>query len=110
MPYFDRFDICAAYNRLERDYNIGGMLQERPTCRRRGQSVGVQLARMQYREFTAHEPTENEEEIYNAAARRFKLPQTCHRCTTRQTDPSGIGYASHLCEKCATDALNMNGN
>lgn len=43
---FDRFDICGAYLALENDWNMGGILQGRPSCIRRRESVGVQLSRM----------------------------------------------------------------
>jgi hypothetical protein len=46
---FDRFEICAAYHALEYDWNEGGWVRERPSCQRRLESIGVQLARMQYR-------------------------------------------------------------
>ncbi len=44
----DRFAICQAFAQLEADYNIGGMLQERPSNQRRRESIGVQLHRMGY--------------------------------------------------------------
>lgn len=81
MPYFDRFDICAAYALLEYQYNIGGILIDRPSCRRRnkgnGESVCAQLHRMNYDPFypafLADDLSENAREIYNAAAVRFGL-------------------------------------
>lgn len=79
MPYFDRFDICGAYLALENDYNVGGWLCERPSNRRRGESVGVQLHRMQFRpaqdSCCAFEylKNDNQREIYCAALRRFGL-------------------------------------
>lgn len=42
------FDICQAYMQLESDYNVGGWLRERPSNQRRKESIGCQLARMQY--------------------------------------------------------------
>ena len=48
MPYFDRFDICAAHLATETDYHVSGWLQERPSNRRRRESTGVQLRRMGY--------------------------------------------------------------
>lgn len=76
MPYFDRFDICDAYARLEMDYNSGGVLWERPTCRRKRESVGWQLARMGYRPgpLALDNLEENAQEIYNEAVRRLGLP------------------------------------
>lgn len=49
MPYFDRFDICEAYYALENDYNVSGVLQERPSNQRRNMSTDFQLHRMGYR-------------------------------------------------------------
>jgi hypothetical protein len=78
MPYFDRFDICAAYYQLEMDYNVSGILRERPSCRRRnasrGESIAVQLNRLGFRPgYGGNAMTENAQEIYNAAAQRFGL-------------------------------------
>lgn len=42
------FDLCQAHAQLESDYNVGGILWERPSNRRRNASTGVQLHRMQY--------------------------------------------------------------
>jgi hypothetical protein len=42
-----------------------------------------------------------------AAAKKFgPVAKLCQRCQWRKTDPNGIGYAVHLCEKCATDRVN----
>ena len=49
MPYFDRFDICAAHLAIETHYHVSGWLQERPSNRRRRESTDVQLHRMGYR-------------------------------------------------------------
>lgn len=49
MPYFDRFDICAAHLAIEIHYNRGGWLYERPSNRRRMEATHVQLHRMGYR-------------------------------------------------------------
>lgn len=82
MPYFDRFDICAAYALLEHDYNIGGILRERPSCNRRnkgrGESVGYQLSRIGYNrdlipDITSLGGSENAWEIYNAFETRHGL-------------------------------------
>ena len=43
------FDICQAHAQLESDYNVGGWIHERPSNRRRMESTGCQLARLQYR-------------------------------------------------------------
>ena len=53
LPYMDSevsvFAVCQAHQQLEADYNVGGILRERPSNRRRNESTGVQLARMDYR-------------------------------------------------------------
>lgn len=52
LPYMDDavsvFDICQAHAQLESDYNVGGILRERPSNQRRNASTGVQLHRMQF--------------------------------------------------------------
>ena len=42
------FDICQAHAQLESDYNVGGIVRERPSNARRNASTGVQLHRMEY--------------------------------------------------------------
>ena len=53
LPHMDSevsvFDVCQAHQQLEADYNVGGILQERPSNQRRNASTGVQLLRMRYR-------------------------------------------------------------
>ena len=53
LPYMDSevsvFAVCQAHQQLEADYNVGGILRERPSNKRRNESTGVQLARMDYR-------------------------------------------------------------
>ena len=46
---FDRYMVCLAYQALENDWNVGGWLRERPSNRRRRESIGVQLARIGFR-------------------------------------------------------------
>lgn len=52
LPHMDSpvsiFDICQAHQQLESDYNVGGLLRERPSNQRRNESTGCQLARMGY--------------------------------------------------------------
>lgn len=52
LPYMDSevsvFAVCQAHQQLEADYNVGGILRERPSNKRRNESTGVQLARMGY--------------------------------------------------------------
>lgn len=79
MPYFDRFDICEAYYALENDYNVSGVLQERPSNQRRRMSVGYQLHRMGFKPsmfFNGYESlSENGKEIYDNAVERWGLPR-----------------------------------
>ena len=53
LPHMDSevsvFAVCQAHQQLEADYNVEGVLRERPSNRRRNESTGVQLARMDYR-------------------------------------------------------------
>ena len=53
LPHMDSevsvFAVCQAHQQLEADYNVGGILRERPSNRRRNESTGTQLARMDYR-------------------------------------------------------------
>jgi hypothetical protein len=76
-PSFDRFDICEAYAQLEADYNMGGLLQERPSNQRRRESCGVQLARMQYKRSPLSRDlasmSDNARAIYWQAVRRLHL-------------------------------------
>lgn len=83
----DRFAICQAYAQLEADYNVNGWLHERPSNRRRRESLGCQLARMGYRNHFGHieisgpdefiEPIPFDDDIrqvYMAAVLRLNLP------------------------------------
>jgi hypothetical protein len=77
MAYFDRFDICEAYECLENDYNVGGWLRERPSNQRRREACSVQLHRMQFRarpSLSSDTLTENGREIYDEAVQRLHLP------------------------------------
>ena len=53
LPHMDSevsvFAVCQAHQQLEADYNVGGILRERPSNKRRNESTGVQLARIDYR-------------------------------------------------------------
>jgi len=42
------FDICQAHAQLEWDYNVGGIVRERPSNARRNESTGCQLSRLAY--------------------------------------------------------------
>jgi hypothetical protein len=55
MNYFDPhgesisvFDVCHAYQLLEANYSHGGWLRERPSNKRRMESIGCQLGRLGY--------------------------------------------------------------
>ena len=82
----NRFSICQAYAQLEADYNVGGVLRERPRTQRRRESIGVQLSRMGYSSqyywvAIEAEPGEADDrgaeevrEIYMRAVLRLNLP------------------------------------
>ena len=88
LPYMDSevsvFAVCQAHQQLEADYNVGGILRERPSNRRRNESTGVQLARMDYRTgfwVDIENPEENEgpddeavRDIYILNVLNWKLP------------------------------------
>lgn len=75
MPYFDRFDICAAHNLVEVDWHSGGWLHERPSNKRRREATHVQLARLHYKpatsEWSFEGLSENAQEIYRELCRRY---------------------------------------
>lgn len=52
LPHMDSpvsvFSLAMAHAMLEADYNVGGILWERPSNRRRNASTGVQLSRMKF--------------------------------------------------------------
>ena len=75
LPHMDSevsvFAVCQAHQQLEADYNVGGILRERPSNRRRNESTGVQLARMDYRTgfWVDIENPEDDEDPDNEAVR-----------------------------------------
>ncbi len=74
---FDRYDICEAHYILEVDYNVNGVLLERPSNSRRRMSTEWQLHRMGFRPRPSLEYqtlSENGQAIYNAAVSRYHLP------------------------------------
>lgn len=74
---FNRFSICDAHCVLEWDYNVGGILQERPSNQRRNASTGVQLARMRYRpamDLSYDTLDDDAKEIYLTNVLRWNLP------------------------------------
>lgn len=78
MAYFDRFDICEAHYALENDYNVSGILQERPSNRRRFMSTDYQLYRMGFkagRMFDGFRSlSDNGKDIYMELVERWSLP------------------------------------
>ena len=66
LPYMEPkvsvFAVCQAHQQLEADYNVGGILRERPSNKRRNESTGVQLARMGYLSSSWWVDIENPEE------------------------------------------------
>ena len=69
LPYMEPkvsvFAVCQAHQQLEADYNVGGILRERPSNKRRNESTGVQLARMGYLSSSWWVDIENLEEDEN---------------------------------------------
>ena len=69
LPHMDSevsvFAVCQAHQQLEADYNVGGILRERPSNKRRNESTGVQLARMGYLSSSWWVDIENLEEDEN---------------------------------------------
>lgn len=79
MAEFNRFDICEAYMQLESDYNVGGLLRERPSNQRRMESIGVQLSRIGYSPGMSmgggyYDLTDNGKEIYLCNVLKWGLP------------------------------------
>ena len=89
LPYMDSevsiFAICQAHQQLEYDYNIGGILRERPSNQRRNMSTGCQLHRMDFSSghwwVDIESPDEEEDpddkdvrEIYLLNVLNWKLP------------------------------------
>lgn len=77
MATWDRFDIAEAHCLLEWDYNVGGILQERPSNQRRRESTGVQLARMKFcppMGLSFDTLSDNGREIYLERVLKWKLP------------------------------------
>jgi hypothetical protein len=78
MAFFDRYDICEAHYLLESDYNVGGILKERPSNERRMMSSGFQLSRMGFTPspfLTFDTLSENGMIIYNELVQRYQLPE-----------------------------------
>lgn len=75
-PVFDRFDICAAHRQMEADYNVGGVLHERESNKRRNMSTGYQLDRMHYRPSPLGDMTPNAWAIYRTLQTRYGFTST----------------------------------
>ena len=85
----NRFSICQAYAQLEAEYNVVGVLRERPSNQRRRESIGVQLSRIGFSNHydwidieaeyndgdDGHDDYDDEvREIYMRAVLRLNLP------------------------------------
>ena len=83
----DRFAICQAFAQLESDYNVNGLLRERPSNQRRRESIGCQLSRIGYsspfgwvaieaeRESDCEDPADDEvREVYMRHVLAWGLP------------------------------------
>jgi hypothetical protein len=81
----DGFAICQAFAQLESDYDVGGLLRERPSNQRRNESIGYQLSRIGYSNRfewvdieTAHDDGDCFEQevafVYLDHALKWKLP------------------------------------
>jgi hypothetical protein len=72
---WDRFDICEAYKAVEDDYNVGGILHERPSNKRRNEATHVQLDRIQFKVGAAWRGygslSENGKAIYAGLCERY---------------------------------------
>ena len=79
------FAICQAHQQLEADYNVGGILRERPSNQRRNESTGCQLARIGYHsgfwwadienpDDSDDQDTEDARDIYIMNVLKWKLP------------------------------------
>lgn len=82
---FNRFAICQAYAQLESDYNVGGVLRERPSNARRNESTACQLSRIEYLAAYSRvdicNPSENDDDdasavrsVYLTNVLRWNLP------------------------------------
>ena len=89
LPYMDSpvsvFAICQAHQQLEADYNVEGILRERPSNQRRNESTGCQLARLGYHsgfwwadienpDDSDDQDTEDARDIYLINVLKWKLP------------------------------------
>lgn len=74
----DRVDIIEAHAVLEIDYNIGGILIERPSNMRRNMSTSYQLSRMHVRlrsDLTFAALSDDAKHVYLSNVLAMKLPR-----------------------------------
>lgn len=75
MAEWNRFDLCEAYKAVEDDYNVGGILYERKSNKRRNEATHIQLARIKFKVGAAWKGypslTENGKEIYANLCKRY---------------------------------------
>lgn len=75
----DRYDIVLAHLILEYDYNVGGILRERPSNNRRNMSTGYQVHRID-KNFARQDvyllffDNDNAKQIYQELVTRYNLP------------------------------------
>lgn len=117
MAYFDRFDICAAYDALECDWNQGGHIPAR-TSRQHGtrsESIGVQLHRMGYRASPfangSANLSDNAREIYALACDRLRLGDGGYKpCAVPDCMETAIGWGAPLCLDCQENGCGERGS
>lgn len=71
------FDVCEAFYCLEADFNVSGCIQERPHTRTKRESVGVQLARLEFKPspfLATHTLTKQGKVVYIHYAKKWGLP------------------------------------
>lgn len=74
MAKFKRSDIMAAHCVLEWHWNVGGIVYERPTNRRRNRSTGFQLSGMGFkphRDLEYRTLSKNGKAIYKVLCQRY---------------------------------------
>lgn len=112
---FNRFAICQAYAQLESDYNVRGMLRERPSNARRNESTGCQLSRVKFNQaygwLDICKPSENDGDdasavrsIYLTNVLRWNLPIDAEMMTFIKTQfvPE---YLAHFPQTANVDYL-----
>lgn len=105
MATFDRFDICQAYQAVHEDWHTDAMLWERPSSRRKRESIEVQLDRIGFKVGMGWNGwdslTENGREIYNDLCQRWNLGDGgYHDCACRDCSEIAIGWGRPLCHEC----------